>query len=533
MALLWSCSMLGQFEKPRDITFEVSEPYKVVDSNSKNYFHRGNEVLSLKVVRGKTIVQKFDASGMKQVFSKELEMPKSYDLEAITEMGDKLLMLYSIWDRDRESEQLFYREIDFNTGTWKGAEKRIIATRGKIAGNGSMVTTAYFRAGVTDKFDFYYSADRSKMLVQYRKVPKVKSDAKNFDEIGLYVFDADMREIWGDEARMPYTEKKMNNIDYGVDSDGNAYILATVFDDNTTRVKKKGSDDEPNYHIEMLKRTPQDKRLETSEIELNGKFITSVSIYETVDDLMVLAGFYNNTARGRNADGVFYAKLNKEGELYDEQSYSIPVEIMNQYESKRTQKRNDKKEDKGEAEFTNLKLRKLQFLEDGSIILIGEQYYIVTHTSTTNGRTTTYYTYHYDDILISKIDPAGELAWMRKLPKSQYGKSGRGFMSFKHQYADGFHYFLYVDLAENLELPFDQAPRTYGDGRQEQLTAYIVDDERGEVTKEAILDMADARGIKLYQFATHKIIMISDTEFLFESYKKKKEDVMVKISLKE
>ncbi len=112
LALLWSCSMLGQFEKPRDITFEVSEPYKVVDSNSKNYFHRGNEVLSLKVVKGKTIVQKFDASGMKQVFSKELEMPKSYDLEAITEMGDKLLMLYSIWDRDRESEQLFYREID-------------------------------------------------------------------------------------------------------------------------------------------------------------------------------------------------------------------------------------------------------------------------------------------------------------------------------------------------------------------------------------------------------------------------------------
>ncbi len=106
-------------------------------------------------------------------------------------------------------------------------------------------------------------------------------------------------------------------------------------------------------------------------------------------------------------------------------------------------------------------------------------------------------------------------------------------MSFKHTYVNGYHYFMYMDLAENLELPFDEAPRGYSDGRLEQLTAFIVDDERGEVTKEGILNMADAKGTRLYQFAISRLIRLSDTEFIFESYKKKKEDVMVKISIEE
>ncbi len=366
LAVLWSGITLAQFEKPRDITFEVSEPYRVVDATSKIYFNRGNEVLSIKITKKNFIIQKFDADAMKAVFKKELEIPKGSDIETVTEHGDKLLIFYSIWDRGRNAEQLFYREVDFKTGGWKGPQKRIIATRGKVAG---ILVGSTFSYKVTDKFDFHYSSDNSKLMVQYRKAPKNKNDAKNFDEIGLFVFDADMREIWGEEVRMPYTEKKMNNIDYSVDIEGNAFILAEVYDDNTTRRKKKGTEEvESNYHLELIKKEPDSKELVISEIELQGKFITSVSIFETVDDLMVMAGFYNNSASSSNADGVFYAKVDKSGNLYDEQSYAIPVEIINQYESKRTQKRNDKNEEKGEAEFASLSLRKIQFLSDGSII---------------------------------------------------------------------------------------------------------------------------------------------------------------------
>lgn len=520
----------GQFVKPREINFEISNPYRVVDADSKNYFHRNGHIFSIKVQRKEAIIQKFDDETMKETLKKEIKMPKSYSLETVTEFGGKFLVFYSIYDKSRTSEQLYYREVDFKTGNWKGPEKKIIGTRGKIAGS-PLGTIGYWSVGVTDKFDFYYSADDTKMLVQYRKVPRVKNDSKNHDEIGLYVFDAEMKEIHGGDQRMPYTEKKMNNIDYAVDGAGNAYILATVYEDNTTRSKSR--DGNPNYHIELLKKTPAARRMEASTIELQDKFITTVGLYETDDNFMVCTGYYNKSNSGGAADGLFFAKVDESGALYDEQSFSIPVEILNQYESKRTRRKNEKKEDKDEAEFYNLTLRKLQFLSDGSIVMIGEQYYRQTHTSYSNGRSTTYYTYHYNDMLISKIDPAGELEWMRKLPKSQYGRSGMGTMSFKHIYGEGYHYILYLDHEKNLNLPFDEAPTTYTDGNDGFLRAFVVDDTRGEVTQESIFDMRDAGGMRLYQFTPSKIMKITEDDFVFEAYKKKKEDVMVKISLKE
>lgn len=532
VVLLATSLTFAQFEEPKKISFEISEPYRVVDATSKNYFQRGKEVLSVKIVKSKAIVQKFDGNGMKAGLKRELELPKSYLYEGLIDFSNKIILLYSIWNKDRQSEQLFYREIDFASGNWKGSPKKIIATRGKLSGPAA-IRTSYFSAGVLDKFNFEFSPDDSKMMVRYRKVPKVKSDAKNYDVIGLYVFDSDLQELWGDEIKMPYTEKKMNNEDYSVDADGNAYILASVYEDNTTREKKKGSD-EANYHFELIKRAPEDKKLQISKIDLDGKFITSVSIYETVDDLMVLAGFYNTSVAYRDAEGIFYAKVDKEGTLYDKQSHAIPLEILNQYEGKRTRKRNEKDEKKGKSDFANLKLRKLQYLSDGSIIFIGEQYFIASHTTTSsNGSTSTYYTYHYNDLLMAKVDPSGGLAWMQKLPKSQVGRNGRGTMSFSHFYRNGFHYLLFLDQLENAELPFDQAPRTYGDGKFGHLTAFVVDDNSGEASREIILDMRNAKGIKLYQFWPSKIFMVAENEFMFEAYKKKKEDVMVKIKIEE
>lgn len=529
----------AQYNKPKDIDFQISSPFKVVDAKSKNYFYIDGEVFSIKIEKTLAIIQRFDVNSMKEVSRKELNMPKSYSLETIKRINGKTFAFYSIYDKSRNSEQLFCRQIDFKSGKWAGEENKLVSTIGKIAGSsmrtqqvaGGMFSMMSF--GVTDKFDFYYSQDTSKIMVQYRMVPDVKNDAKSHDEIGLHVFDTDFREIWGEVQRMPYTEKKMNIIDYTVDNDGNGYILTTVFDDNSTRTTKKGSKDEPNYHIELLTRKPASKKLVVSEPKLDDKFISGVWLYETKDDKMVVAGFYNNTDSRGDAEGVFYAKLQKDGSTYDQRTYEIPLEILNQYESKRTRKKNDKKEEKGKSEFQSLDLEKVQFMEDGSILLIGEQYYIVEHTTTSaNGRTSTYYTYHYNDILVTKIDPSGNLDWMRKLPKSQVGKVGLGSMSFRHHYDDGYHYLLFIDNVENLELPFDEAPASYSDGRDGHLTAYIVDDSNGEVQKELILDMRDAKGVRLYQFQPSKIMKISETEFIFEAYKKKKEDVMVKISLK-
>jgi len=65
------------------------------------------------------------------------------------------------------------------------------------------------------------------------------------------------------------------------------------------------------------------------------------------------------------------------------------------------------------------------------------------------------------------------------------------------------------------------------------LTGFKVDDATGDLTKISIFNTADVNEMSLYQFNTGRIVELSDNEFAVEFYKKKKEDVMVKVTLNE
>ena len=521
---------LAQYVKPREIDFEISRPYEVVDAQTKEYFYHEDYVFSIKIQKKNIVVQKFDSKDMKPVFMRELPKPKVDEVEGIFQFGDRFLFFYNVYNRGRKSEQLYYREISFDRGTWKGAPKMLVSTDGKVGGDIATVNSFWGGFKKVNKFGIQFSKDRSRMLVHYRMVPEIKNDKKSYDIIGLHVFDREMKSVWGEEVEMPYTEKQMNNIDYSVDSESNAYILSTVLDDQNGDTKSKR--DIPEYHIELLKKEPRSSELAISRLELGEKFIRTAWLYESPEDKMVCAGYYGNEKRSRGVDGVFYMKVDMSGKLYDSHEYEIPVSILNQYVSKRTRKKNNKKDDDGEAQFYNLKLRNLKFYEDGSILLIGEQHYIVENTSRTGNMTTTSYTYYYNDILATKIDASGELSWMIKLPKRQRGGAGTGSMSYKHYFKNGYHYFMFIDNVKNQNLPIDEAPSYHIDKTFGFLTTFIVDDRDGTSTNQTILDMKDADGMKLYQFAPSRTVQVGEDEFLFEAYKKKKEDVMVKIRLK-
>ncbi|MFH1321639.1 MAG: hypothetical protein ABII90_13435 [Bacteroidota bacterium] len=517
----------------KDFSYSVSKPYKVVDASEKHYFHRGGEILSIKITGKRTIIHKFDSE--KLIFIKEKvyeDMPKGFKVEKVTEFNDRYYFFYSLWDKPNEKEQLFYREIDFESGTFIGEGKLIIKVDGKITGSPIGSVYVYWSFGVIDKFNFQISYDESKLLIQYRKKPKIRDDSKNYDVIGMNVFDKNIEPVWSEEVKMPYTEKKMNNLDYSIDSEGNTYILSTVYDDNTTDIKKS-RDGKANYHIELLRIEANSGEIDKTPIEVGDKFINNIWLFESPENYMVSAGFYSDGKDLDDADGVFIFKVEKEGEIYDMASYEIPVEILNQYVKGKVQKENIKKEAKDKAEFEELELRELRIKKDGSIILIGEQHYIISHTTYSNGKSRTYYTYHYNDMLITKIEADGELAWMKKLPKRQTGKKGQGGMSYQYIYSEDNHYLLFLDNVKNMNLSLNKVPAGHTDGAGGFLTAYKIDDSEGLVSKASILDTKNVKGMPVYQFETNKIFSVSSNEFVFEVYKKSKEDVLIKVAVKE
>jgi len=452
-----------------DFDYKVSTPYKVIDAYHKYYFSDLSEekMIGIKIHKNAVHIQTFDTKTLKEIKREKFDdFPQKYNVSEVKKIKDKIYFFYTLWDKKTKIQQLFVRAIDFNRCTFNSPGKMLFELKERVY------------------FSYLYAPNQDKILIQCRKKPEKVRDAINYDKIGLYIFDAELNQLVGNEIQMPYTEKQMANIDYHVDKEGNPYILAKVRADGSSKnFIGNGKNRTVNYHLELIKINVKNNSIKITKIELDEYQIASIWLYEGVDKSILCAGFYNKKElSSQNADGVFLFKMDEDGLIINKKFYKIPVEVLNQYEKKITQKKNSKKDKKDKAEFGSLVLRKLIVQPDNSILLVGEQYFIVEHTSTdSNGNTKTRYSYHYYDLLITKIDAEGELAWMRKLPKRQVGSRGRGGMGFKHMSINGNHYFVYLDNVKNMELTLDKRPAVHSDGKGGFLTSYRLNNETGTV----------------------------------------------------
>jgi len=538
----------GQKELSADYNYTVSEPYQVYDAPKKYYFSDGNQILSVKPWKENIVLQKFDVASLKLIAAKEYkDFPDNYMVEGMKQLQDKFYLFYSSWTgRKTQHEQLFYREINFETGEFKGEAVKLIDIDGRLAG--TFASTAgisapfAFGVGVTDKFDFLTSLDESKILIQYRRKPEEKNDKESYDIIGTEVYDNSMNKLWSNEYTMPYTERRMDVEDLAVDSEGNGYLLAKVFHDDSNKDKKRRKDDEANYHMELFRLSKGSSEIEKTKIDLGDKFINGISLFESFEGYMICSGFYTNGLNNKlnNADGLYTFKITRDGKLIDEKSYEIPLDVLNQYVKNRTKKRNERKDEDGKAEFENMKLRNLVISDDGALMLIGEQTFIVVHYS----RRGTYITYHNNDIIVSKIDASGNLSWMKKIPKRQVGqpkmgevydtsRTYQGGMSYSYFAAKGNHYIVFLDNVKNIDLEMDQIPALHRDGHGGYLTSYKINDLTGTLSKGSILDTREVtEDLEVYQFSNNRIVKTDEDQFILEVYKKKKEDVLIKVDIK-
>lgn len=534
---LMSLKGLSQMKLSENYSYKVSEPYRVFDADQKVYFANGNESLAIKIDEDDVMIQKFNSQKPAFIGQKKYEkvFPKHFVIEGVSEVDNHYYIFYSSWDGDNEKEQLFALEVDFAKGELNTNPKLVLQVNGKIAG--TMVATG-FSVKVINKFDFFMSHDKKSMLVKYRKKPEVKSDVKSYDILGLNLYDGGLKKISTSEVTMPYTERRMDNLDYQLDNKGNLYLLTKIFNDDSYNEKKKSKDKDlvANYHIELLFIKAGSNKIEISKLDNKEKFINRISLFDTPNDFLVCGGFYS-TGKGSydDIDGIVAFKVSSEGKIYEPVYHEIPLEILNQYESSKTVKKNEKKErKKDDAMFNDLYLDGLTVNSDGSIVLVAEQYFTITHYSAgMNGRGgTTRTTYHYCDVLVTKIGVKGELAWMKKIPKNQVGGAGQGGMSYKHFVANGSHYIVYLDNVKNIDLGFNEVPKRHTDRKGGYLTSVKIDDATGALSKGSILNVREIEDFELHQFSTNRIFKTSENSFMFESYKKKKEDVMINVTLK-
>ncbi len=519
----------------KDYSYNVSTPYKVIDADKKFYLSGDNKTVAVKVDKRDISIQRFDDATGNQLSVKMYEdaFPKNTVFERALFINGKVQIFFTQWDGDKKKEQLFAQEVNMDSGEFVGEPKLVLTIDGKVTGSYS---GRLYDFNLTNKFPIYQSFDKKSFLVEYRRIPEKKNDKKSFDKIGLIGVDGDLKQTSKREITMPYTERRMDNLDYQLDNKGNVYILTKVYHDDSGDDKKKKSDEAANYHIELFTLALGSDKLKITKLENNGKFVNSVAMFDYPKGDVIAGGFYSN-GKGKdfedNSDGVFTFKIKSDGTISDEYSYEIPLDLINAYESAKTVRKNEKKEDKGEgAKFTDLKLRELRVSEDGGLFLGSEQYKVKSTTMTSQSGSRTYYTYYYSDILATKIDAAGKLQWMQKIPKAQVGTKGRGGMSYTYFALGGKHCFVFLDNVKNIDLPIDKTPAQHTDGQGGYLTAVKIDDATGTFTKGSILNAREVDDFKLDQMSMDRVIKTSESTFMMEAYKKSKEDIMIRVDLK-
>ncbi len=514
------CLSFTAYSQP---SITMGKPYKVLNGQGKFYFYKENELLAIKKDEGQLFIQKINTENLSYVSMTQATVPLGF--ENIKEINGRYFMFYS------DNRGLSVREIDFKSGGFINEGKQIISAT-KVVGN----TTTFGAFGIPEKasgkYNIFVSNDKSFIAIQYRFKPEIKDDNKSHEIVGLHVFDNNFQVQSSSKLTMPYTEKKMNNLTYSIDSDGSVYIVTSVYDDDTTDEKKVNSE-EPNYHLEILTIALQSTNFTTTKVNLEDNFVKTLRLYESQKGVMTCIGFYNKGKKSTNVDGIIQFKLTQDGKFIDIKTFEIPLEILNQYVSSNEQKKNLNNEVYDIAEFENLELREVHFYANGGMLIISEQAEKkITYHSSYNaiGGTTGYTTKTYSDgdILVSKIDSVGKMTWMKRLPKGRV--SGSEGKTFYYLTGKGQHHFLFLDKMKNFELPMNK-PHSTNQGWGDILMAYSINDETGKTSKTAILDLRNVNEHQLYQFTPNRIEEIAPSVFVFEAYKKHNEDVLIKVDM--
>jgi hypothetical protein len=493
-----------EIERPAEVNLTKSEAYPVVDALSKMYFSVGeNQVLAVKRVKKGYIFQKFEGENLnlKNTVTEPFEFKKTY-FKGIYNIDSKLVLMYSIYEKSTKTTSYFAQSINSENGGFSSAPKLLLTIEKDIT-----------------SFNFDISADRKIFAINYRYRPSIKDDSKNTDVFGVHVFDGTLNELWKSDFTMPQTESMMDNLDFSIDSEGNAYFLIRKFREELNRSNRQDAD---NQSIAFLIGN-EEGTLNEVEFSLGNNLVSTVVMKENPQGDMVCAGYYRKP-KSNGIDGAFVSILDHKGNLSAPKFYEFSLDFIKKYQniSGRAKKKMEKAEENDVLALKNLAMRDVRVLSDGSIVLAGEIFYVTTYT---DSKGNTHTTYHYDDVIVVKINPDGELGWMEKCYKRSV------FESFRLMTTEKNTYILFSD--------FVTIPSSSGDdklaktSRGVYITAHKFENNTGERKDLTLFNLNKIDGIKVYQYALNRVVGLADNSFAIELYIKQKSDMMFKVTFEE
>lgn len=324
----------------------------------------------------------------------------------IVQLGQQLYVFLTQRNKDSGEETLFAQEIDSKT-------LQTTAEPVKVAAVNNKRNDGYFTHAL--------SADRSRLLITYASA----SGRKDLQEFNLYVLDASLNELWSKEACLPYPDNLFTTEQYKVDNYGNVYLLSTLFEDK--RPSKRNGKPDYKYHLVSYKNGGE--AVEEYAIRLPDKFLTDMKIVVNSRQDIIGGGFYANQGSYEIEGSYFFTIDGSSNEIISNSVREFEKGLIKHAIPASHLADNSRRSSSNIREY-GFSLNDMVLREDGSAVLVGEQFLVSSRTDIRRGlfgaRTQSRYYYDYTDIILVNANPNGKISWTGKINKFQHSHDDAG-----------------------------------------------------------------------------------------------------------
>ncbi len=357
-----------------------------------------------------------------QDFNKEL---KGKDYERFFFLKDKLFVLASIYEKKEKKLTLFAAPVDKKNG--------------ELSGEFTEVNNWVKESKADDiNFNITYNSDSTKMVI----VSSIEGREKNNYEVREY--DDKLKQIGKTIAiSNEFDPKTFQLADVLYTENGNVVMVGRQYEYQEGKKKKSKYLDFSNYNIRVY--SPDGSLVKEVNTQINGKWLVTTKVIQLPKRDIVIAAFYSNSKRGSEINGILVQRINpKTGEVIGTSSKEINTSLITKLEDdddtddgddeNRKERRERKKLEKIQNEedgFSKYMIfRNFLYTPDSGLVILAEKYhhYEYSQTTTSGGggfgggmssRTTWYQVYECGDLMMAKVDRAGEINWFHILPKQQ------------------------------------------------------------------------------------------------------------------
>ncbi|MGH1337305.1 MAG: hypothetical protein ACRBFS_14370 [Aureispira sp.] len=483
----------------------VSPPYSVIDATNKYYFIKDDNLYAVKFNASNIKIQKYETNTPKYLDGKSYGniLPEESKAIYVKKIDSKYYLFFvKLIKKPEIKELLFYTEIDFDNLSISSKYETIIDVSTRVRWISNLNTLA-------PKYGFYFSPDKSKFLLQYRKASDTKRNSKSKEELGLLVYDAKtMKKISGNEIQMPYVESDMKLENVFLDNEGQVHV--SIYN------LEKDEDEVIQINVKT-KSIYISKRPSTKEWGYN--FYASIS-----NDNKLC--FLSTSDKGKQ---IFLQNVDK-GQM----KFKIPQDIYSKYEKLQR--------------FKGFSVRGRFDCEDGGFLLVAQQYWDTTvirmSGSGSNYKRYKDEIYFYNDLIVLKVDKDLKMQWIKQIPHgTDYSfpipKEGtyaaKNYLLQKHQHHSGMHYFFhYVMESPIIEITDDMSKKERKKAeklmRKLYRTAYVdvVDEKDGTFKTIRLFNLKNINGRRVGQFKFYRTRISNDGSIISEVYGGDKQDLLLK-----